>query len=153
MNSREYCTCPVLRRLSGWPALSDSRMKTRSVSVPGETRQTGMTHTHGCYWHGQRRNISQPHQNIKHHIHFLHFYKRLTLLGKHILLCRINSWPKRYLDSFVHLSLTKCLNVVAQTKQYQTKWNFTISLSQIMPKWYLADVWSWCTLLFKVCGQ
>lgn len=79
----------------------------KEPNVPGETRQTGMTHTHGCYWHGQRRNISQPYQNIKHHIHHfpLKFFilRRGTLLGKHILQCRINSWPKRYLDSFRHL--------------------------------------------------
>lgn len=113
----EYCTCPVLRRRSGWPALSDSRMKTRSVIVPGETRQTGVSHTHGCYWHGQRRNISQPYQNIKHHIHFplrfFIFYTRHTLLGKSVLLCRIYSWPKMYLDTFGHSSLTKYLNVIA----------------------------------------
>lgn len=62
----EYCTFPVLRQRSGWPALSDSRMKTRSVIVPGEATQTGVTHTHRCYWHGQGRHISQPYQNIKH---------------------------------------------------------------------------------------
>lgn len=146
INSREYCTCPVLCRLSGWPALSDSRMKTRSIIVPEETRQTGMTH---CYWHGQRRNISQPYQNIKHQIHFpLKFF--IFTRGTHsFLLCRIN----RYLDSFGHLSLTKCLNVVAQTQNIKPSAILQFLLDKWLSKWFLVDVRSWCTLPFKVWGR